>query len=123
MLLQTCNDIVCRCKWNIPVPSVERFGGVIAQEEIAAGRDGDEAAVEDVGFPRAGGDAFDQGAAVVTEDYDIAGAELSVEAEAYDQAAFVYSRLHGCRRHETEIENEAEQGQNYKRAQQRDQDR
>ena len=76
-----------------------------------AGGNSNGTAVEVVGFSRAGCDAFDQGAAVVAEDHDVAGAQLPKLTQAEDEAALVDRRFHGCRRHVAQVEDKAEQDQ------------
>lgn len=63
-----------------------------------AGWDGDGTAVEDAGFSRAGGDAFDQGLAFVAEDHNVAGGQFSKLTQTQDEAAFGDRRLHRCGR-------------------------
>ena len=54
-----------------------------------ASGNGNGTAVEDVGFSWAGGDALDQGAAVVAEDHDVAGAQIPKLTQAEDEAALI----------------------------------
>lgn len=68
----------------LPVSSVVGICDVVAQKEILAGGDGNGTAVEDAGFSRAGGDALDQGAAIVAKDHDISGAEFAEDPDAQD---------------------------------------
>lgn len=98
-------------EWIIPVAGVIRIICVVPEEEILAGGDSNWPAVEDVGFSRAGCDAFDQGAAAAAEDHDIAGVQLPKLTQAEDEAALVDRRFHGCRGHVAQIEDEAEQDQ------------
>lgn len=80
------------------------------------GWDSDRTAVEDVSLSRAGCDAFDQGAAIVAEDYDVAGLQFPKLAQAEDEASLMDRRFHRCGRHVPEIEDEPEQDQHQERA-------
>lgn len=85
------------------------------------GRNGDRTAVEDVGFSRAGCDAFDQGAAVVAEDHDVSGVQFPKLTQAEDEAALVDRRFHGGCGHVAQVEDEAEQDQHQDDAENRNQ--
>ena len=98
-------------EWIIPVAGVIRIICVVPEEEILAGGDSNWPAVEDVGFSRAGCDAFDHGAAVAAEDHDVSDVQLPKLTQAEDEAALVDRRFHGCRGHVAQVEDAAKQDQ------------